>query len=215
VGCFRQSDIDCEPLIAVLVLARCAGVLTPSQHVPEQYSSVFAAASAGDIPMLRHDIDADPSLLKATEWEGRTLLHDATDKSQLETVRYLLDRGSDIDAVTKDGRTALHMAAQRGDIAMMTLLLARGAPIDARDANGWTPLDRAVKWNRTEAATVLRAHGAHAQSQLSALLKPSAAAIVENTLFTLLRSGRQVGAGKAVKDRGDPPHSEGATHHTI
>lgn len=159
-------------LVALVGLVRCAGVLTPSHHETAQYSAAFAAASAGDIPTLRRDVDADPGLLKATEWEGRTLLHDATDKSQLATVKYLLDRGSDINAITSDGRTALHMAAQRGDIAMITLLVSRGATINKRDANGWTPLDRAIKWNRTEAATVLRAHGAYSGSQLSAWLRP-------------------------------------------
>lgn len=123
-------------LAGVFALSGCAGILTPSHHAPEEYGAVFAAASAGDIPTLRRDIDDNPHLLKATEWEGRTLLHDAADKSQLDAARYLLDRGADVNAVTTDGRTALHMAAQRGDIAIITLLLSRGAVIDKRDAKG-------------------------------------------------------------------------------
>jgi ankyrin repeat protein len=114
-------------LIVVFTLSGCAGILAPSHHSPEQYSAVFAAASAGDMPTLRRDLEVDPHLLTATEWEGRRLLHDAADKSQLDAVRYLLDLGANINAVTTDGRTALHMAAQRGDIAMITLL-RRGAP---------------------------------------------------------------------------------------
>ena len=148
-------------LVGVFALSGCAGIVTPSHHTPEEYSAIFAAASAGDIPTLRRDIDNNPQLISETEWEGRTLLHDAADKSQLDAVRYLLDRGADVNARTSDGRTALHMAAQRGDILMITLLLSRGAAIDQRDAKGWTPLDRATKWHREDAAAMLRSRGAH------------------------------------------------------
>lgn len=148
-------------LVGVLALSGCASVLTASHHTPEEYSAVFAAASTGDIQTLRRDIDENPQLIKANEWEGRTLLHDAADKSQLEAARYLLDRGADVNASTTDGRTALHMAAQRGDLPMITLLMSHGAAIDRRDAKGWTPLDRAIKWGREDAAAMLRSHGAN------------------------------------------------------
>lgn len=148
-------------VMGCFALSGCAGKLMPSHHAPEEYSAIFAAASAGDIAKLRRDIDDDPELIKATEWDGRTLLHDAADKSQASTAQYLLDRGADVNAVTGDGRTALHMAAQRGDISMIKLLLSRDASIDKRDAKRWTPLDRAIKWQRQEAAALLRSHGAH------------------------------------------------------
>jgi ankyrin repeat protein len=143
-----------------LLLGGAGGIITPSHHLTDEYNNAFAAASAGDLTTLRKEVDAEPTIVKATEWEGRTLLHDAVDKSQTEVTKYLLDKNCDINAVTTDGRTALHMAAQHGDIPMITLLLARGAKINPVDNKGWTPLDRAEKWGHADAVAFLRGHGA-------------------------------------------------------
>jgi len=142
-----------------LFLGGAGGIITPSRHLTEEYNNAFAAASAGDLTTLRNEVDADPTIVKATEWDGRTLLHDAVDKSQMEVTKYLIDENCDINALTTDNRTALHMAAQHGDIPMITLLLAHGAKINPVDSKGWTPLDRATKWGHADAVAYLRAHG--------------------------------------------------------
>jgi ankyrin repeat protein len=142
-----------------LFLGGAGGVITPSHHLTAEYNNAFAAASSGDLITLRAEVDADPTIVKATEWDGRTLLHDAVDKSQMEVTKYLLDQNCDINAATTDGRTALHMAAQHGDIPMITLLLAHGAKINPVDNKGWTPLDRAEKWSHADAVSYLEAHG--------------------------------------------------------
>jgi ankyrin repeat protein len=147
-------------LLALSILAGCnAGVLTPSHHLTEEYNAAFAASSRGDLAALKADVIADPGLLKATEWEHRTLLHDAVDKGQFETAAYLIDKGASLDAATDDGRTVVHMAAQHGDMPLLKLLISRNAKINPVDRQGWTPLDRAVKWNHPDAASFLRAHG--------------------------------------------------------
>lgn len=149
-------------VVTLSVLGGCgAGIFTPSHHITEEYNAAFAAASSGDLTGLQADVDKDPALLESTEWDGRTLLHDAVDKGQLEIVKYLLAKSVNINTVTTDGRTALHMAAQHGDLPVIILLLAHGANIDPIDKKGWTPLDRAMKWGHADAAGYLRAHGAH------------------------------------------------------
>jgi ankyrin repeat protein len=143
-------------VIAFLLLAGCAGIVTPSHHEPEAYSDVDAAAAKGDMVTLKRDLTADPALLKHAEWDGRTLLHDAVDNSKIAVASFLLDSGADVNAVTVDGRTPLHMAAQRGDMAMISLLLGCGANPQLKDNKGWTPFDRAVKWGHPDAAALLR-----------------------------------------------------------
>lgn len=148
-------------LLVLTILSGCgAGLITPSHHITEEYNAAFVAASRGDLAVLRADIDRDPVLLKATEWEHRTLLHDAVDKNHEETARYLIDKGANLEAVTTDGRTVVHMAAQHGNVPMLTLLLMRGANVNPLDRQGWTPLNRAIKWNHPDAADFLRAYGA-------------------------------------------------------
>lgn len=150
------------PLLALSIFYGCAaGILTPSHHNTENYNNAFAAASQGNLTELQADISHDRALLKATEWDGMTLLHDAVDKSQLAAAKYLIAQGANVSATTKDGRTPLHIAAQHGNVEMISLLLDHGAPINAEDGNGWTPLDRATKWEHKEAADFLRSRGAH------------------------------------------------------
>jgi ankyrin repeat protein len=140
----------------------CALVLS-SNHRTEDYAPVFAAATSGDLPTVREAVKRDPTLLKATEWDNATLLHDAVGQKHQDVAAYLLDKGADVNAVTKDGLTALHMAAQNGDTVIIRLLLQpeRDTKIDPVDSKGWTPLDRALKWGHPDAADLLRQHGAH------------------------------------------------------
>jgi ankyrin repeat protein len=146
---------------AVSITFSGCGLVSPSRHRTEDYTPLFAAATGGDLTTVRAAVDKDPSLVRATEWDGATLLHDAVGQNHQDVAAYILDKGGDVNAATKDGLTALHMAAQNGNVGIMTLLLARGAKIDAVDAKGWTPLDRAVKWGHPEAAEFLRQHGGH------------------------------------------------------
>jgi ankyrin repeat protein len=78
----------------------------------------------------------------------------------------LLDRGAEVNAVTKYDRfTPLHRAAQYGHAPVITLLLVRGAAVDG----GWnakelrpplTPLHFAVSEGQLDAARLLLARGA-------------------------------------------------------
>jgi ankyrin repeat protein len=66
--------------------------------------------------------------------------------TDLEKVRLLLDRGADVNAVTKRGRTALMLAAASDNSApIVRLLMARGADAKVMDATKGTALHQAVR----------------------------------------------------------------------
>lgn len=146
--------------VVLTCLAGC-GFLISSHHKTEEYTPVVAAADACDLAKVQKAIDQDPSLLKTTEWDNATLLHDAVGHNCKELAAYLLDKGADANAVKTDGVTPLHIAAQRGNIEIAELLLEHGAEINAVDSKGWTPLDRAEKWGHADAAGFLRQHGGY------------------------------------------------------
>jgi ankyrin repeat protein len=148
-------------LVALTVLSGC-GVVLPSQHPVTQYTPLVAAVSAGDMPAVRTALDGDPALVRRTEWDHQTLLHDAVEHNQQAVAAFLLDRGARVNAVMAHGITPLHLAAQSGNLAIIDLLVARGAKLNPRDDKGRTPLDRAVLWHHPEAADYLRARGARA-----------------------------------------------------
>ncbi len=130
-----------------------------SQHDTEQYTPVFAAATAGDLATVKAAIEKDSSLVTATEWDDATLLHLAVGQNHKELVAYLLEEGADVNAVTKTRLTPLHMAAQNANITIAVMLLTHGAKINAVDSKGWTPLDRAEKWHHPLTAQFLKKNG--------------------------------------------------------
>jgi len=58
----------------------------------------------------------------------------------VETARYLLDHGADVNAAGQFGWTALHAASYQGITDLIEFLVSKGAKIDALDTFRQTPL---------------------------------------------------------------------------
>ena len=57
----------------------------------------------------------------------------------LESARFLIGLGADVNAANASGQTALHSAAYMGGMNLVRLLVDRGARLDVQDAQGQTP----------------------------------------------------------------------------
>ena len=79
--------------------------------------------------------------LNVTDKEGRTLLMQASEKGNLEMVRYLVGKGAKVKARTKYGKTALIFAAEGGYLDFVGYLVDQGADIKARNKWGDSVLD--------------------------------------------------------------------------
>ena len=131
--------------------------LTPSNIGATPF---FLAASFGDLETMRLLVEggADPTLrvddgttalLVAAgadyvegadkyglRWFGDNL---ALQESALETVKYLLDLGLDINATNQYEQTTLHAAVYLGGTLLVPYLVEQGANIDAINQRGQTP----------------------------------------------------------------------------
>ena len=58
----------------------------------------------------------------------------------VQTVRFLVERGADVNAAGQFGWTALHAAAYQGLNDVIEFLAGKGANLDAKDSFGQTPL---------------------------------------------------------------------------
>ncbi|HXT37979.1 MAG TPA: ankyrin repeat domain-containing protein, partial [Chloroflexota bacterium] len=98
----------------------------------------------------------------ADPYRGTPLIW-ATVKGRLETARWLIEHGADINRRATfggpthgEGVTALHLAAQNGDVEVVRFLLAHGA--DRRtedDLYHSTPLGWAREFERAEVVALL------------------------------------------------------------
>lgn len=76
--------------------------------------------------------------------DGDTALHLAAMKDDLNTVKYLVEKGVEVDVKNKYGATPLHVASIRGNLEIAQFLLDHGADVNAQVVNGLTPLNWAT-----------------------------------------------------------------------
>jgi ankyrin repeat protein len=70
-------------------------------------------------------------------------------------VRFLLERGAEIDPRDNRGRNALMIAAQRGHVEVVEILIEAGARTDLEDTQGKTAKVLALDAGHREVAAVL------------------------------------------------------------
>jgi pectate lyase len=89
-------------------------------------------------------------------------IQEAAAVGDIDSVRSILEKGGEIDAVENPiYRTALHRSAKGGHKEVVQLLLTKGANIEATDSwPGATPLYYGVEQGHREIAELLIAHGA-------------------------------------------------------
>jgi hypothetical protein len=87
-------------------------------------------------------------LMKASSWGDE------------KAVRYLLERGADINLRDKLGRTALHLTIRPAHVETLKLLLEYKADITIKDNDGNTPLHLAVLRQNEEITKILLEKGA-------------------------------------------------------
>ncbi len=114
------------------------------------------AARAADVGLLRLliELGADPKLSNADDCTallaatGVGSLENGdetagTEEEAIETVKYLLQLGADINTVDKNGESAMHGAVYQDFAKMVPFLADQGADINVwnrKNRSGWTPL---------------------------------------------------------------------------
>ncbi len=123
------------------------------------------AGALGRIDILRRMVDAKPDLTIRNRYGGNAMIP-ACERGHVDTVRFLLTTGIDVDHVNDLGWTCLLEAVILGDGGaahqqIVTLLLDAGASPDLADKDGVTALAHARQKGQREVAAILEAHGAH------------------------------------------------------
>ena len=142
--------------------------------------SLFSAAGAGDVALIKSLIDAGADLAALDE-AGETALMHAAHAGHLEAVKTLLAAGATPDFKSEQGWTALAKAAYNAETEcgypqVLAALHAAGAELDTRIFFGITPLMLAagggdagvVEWLINNGADVLAANDGGRTARLMA-----------------------------------------------
>lgn len=120
---------------------------TPIENLPPTLKGFIAFVKRRDAYLyaLLHktavDVWANDDILNGQDDERNTPLHHAVLEGRPEMVKFLLDRGADMDARNEDGQTPLIIASLREDNALIIQhLLNKGADTSLKDFEGWCAL---------------------------------------------------------------------------
>lgn len=123
----------------------------------------FEAAALGDLPALQQAIEEAPESVHAHAGDGWTALHLAAAFATPETVRFLIEHGASVGAISGNPQAnqPLHAAIALGrNPETIRYLLEAGADPNARQAGGFTALFSAAAANRRDLVQMLVDHGA-------------------------------------------------------
>jgi ankyrin repeat protein len=135
------------------------------------FDRLIEAIQTNDLQAVRHLVNAGVNLEGYYSLDGN-ILHPKTDVEKLgatplmlaassdkpvrlEIVRFLLDKGANVNAHDKDGSTALHDAARKGATAVAMLLIDHGAVIEPKGTVCPTPIGFAEAWKHHETARAI------------------------------------------------------------
>ena len=140
---------------------------------------------------------------------GFTLLHAFVKQGNELAIKYLLNKGADIDAVTKaSGQTPLHIAIECRNPAVVAILLENGADFMAQDSKDMTAFALAIAQGDTEIMKALMAQRINVNNVARGGATPAKPLMLaveygkENIVELLIESGAQI---EAMDDNGNTP----------
>lgn len=138
---------------AKLLIARGADVNRAKSWTPLHY-----AAAAGYEELSSALLAAGANVNIRSQADDTTPLHVATVKKQPAMVRFLIERGADLNTTTKSGWTACHFAAYDGNVEIMGILIEAGADWRVENADGKSPLEVALASGRPDILDLAARH---------------------------------------------------------
>ncbi len=82
--------------------------------------------------------------IDAGDGDGRTAIINAVIENKPVFIKWLIDKGADINHLDRKGYTALHFAASMRSVELAAMLLKKGADPNLQDEHGNSPLWTAV-----------------------------------------------------------------------
>ncbi len=129
-----------------------------SQKIDFTYQSklnrdIIYASSKGDVQKIQALVAQGADVNSLNYYGGP--LHNAAKHGHVDTLRYLIECGSNLHAKVYEGKTPLHEAAQSGSLDALDVLIQAGADVHIQDHYGGTPLRSAALWGHIDVVKYL------------------------------------------------------------
>ncbi len=128
---------------------------------------LYEAASLDRVHVVAELLDAQPQLLNVLSSEGFTALHMSSYYGAPDAVQLLIERGADVNAVTKNFLTnmPIHAAAAGRRLAICEMLLEHGADVNAKQHGGFTAIMAPAQHGDRELVEMFLSHGADVSTE--------------------------------------------------
>jgi ankyrin repeat protein len=129
---------------------------TNNRKIQDPDQALARAAEHDDAKELLMLLELGADANAIHEATGRTPLHYAADRGNLNIAVMLIAKGADVNARDPFKNTPLHVACKSNLTSMVFLLLAAGADINATSQSG-LPADIARRWTKNDLISLLNA----------------------------------------------------------
>ncbi len=124
-------------------------------------TSLHKAAQYGNLKAAKRFLELKANV-NAKDRFGWTPLHVAQYKPKM--IKFLIEHGADVHAMTADGKTPLHLEVSREGAGY---LVEQGAKVNVRAADGSTPLHAATQFNHPDVIELLLDKGADPNARMT------------------------------------------------
>ncbi len=125
-----------------------------------QAQEIITAATAGNLEKVKELVEKDPQQVQLKDATGRTPLHWACRGVHFDVLKYLVEKGANINALDNNGIAPLHSLTTRAHLEGMSFLLAHHADINIRTPQNDTPLHYAAITRNAAVVKILLENGA-------------------------------------------------------
>ena len=127
---------------------------------------LFQAAYQSNLDELKRLVEVERADINSPNVNGMTPLFVATGLGNVTMVRYIVDRGANLDLQTWHGQTALMEAVKVGSVEICSLLIDKAANVRTRDIHGWTAFLLAACYGRVDMMKLFLDRGANVNDRI-------------------------------------------------